>query len=59
MDCYWNSNERRERKRKNAEIERQLQKDRLNARRETKILLLGKQQLDFCPAIISLKIIDN
>ena len=46
MDSCWNfcySPEERENKRINAEIERQLRKDKRDARRELKLLLLGKQ----------------
>ena len=42
MDCCY-SPEERENKRINAEIERQLRKDKRDARRELKLLLLGKQ----------------
>ena len=37
------SEEQKEQKRINAEIERQLRKDKRDARRELKLLLLGKQ----------------
>ena len=45
MDCcpMFMSPEDRENKRINAEIERQLRKDKRDARRELKLLLLGKQ----------------
>ena len=48
MDCcpMFMSPEDRENKRINAEIERQLRKDKRDARRELKLLLLGKQ--DHC-----------
>merc|ERR1712154_555035 len=42
MDC-WDS-EARERKRKHAEIERQLRKNKRETRREVKILLLGSKE---------------
>ena len=42
MDCCY-SPEERENKRINAEIERQLRKDKRDARRELKLLLLGKR----------------
>ena len=38
------SEEQKEQKRINAEIERQLKKDKRDARRELKLLLLGKQR---------------
>ena len=41
------SEEAREQKRINQEIERQLQRDKRNARRELKLLLLGKRFLLF------------
>ena len=44
MDCCL-SPEDRENKRINAEIERQLRKDKRDARRELKLLLLGKQTI--------------
>ena len=39
------SEEQQEQKRINAEIERQLRKDKRDARRELKLLLLGKSNL--------------
>ena len=54
-NCCWNSEEEKK-KRRNAEIELQLRRDRRDARREIKILLLGKQRLDFCPETISFRI---
>lgn len=41
------SEEAREQKRINQEIERQLRKDKRDARRELKLLLLGKSQISF------------
>ena len=41
------SEEQKEQKRINAEIERQLRKDKRDARRELKLLLLGKSLLAF------------
>ena len=40
------SEEQQEQKRINAEIERQLRKDKRDARRELKLLLLGKFYID-------------
>ena len=40
------SEEQQEQKRINAEIERQLRKDKRDARRELKLLLLGKFNID-------------
>ena len=40
------SEEQKEQKRINAEIERQLRKDKRDARRELKLLLLGKRYID-------------
>ena len=48
MDCCY-SPEERENKRINAEIERQLRKDKRDARRELKLLLLGKQMKNVSP----------
>ena len=48
MDCCY-SPEERENKRINAEIERQLRKDKRDARRELKLLLLGKQNEKWFP----------
>jgi len=62
MSCC-GSEEAREQKRINREIEKQLQRDKRNARRELKLLLLGKFHLVpymeictylFCQSIISL-----
>ena len=41
MACCMN-NEEKEQKRINEEIEKQLRKDKMNARKELKLLLLGK-----------------
>ena len=43
------SEEQKEQKRINAEIERQLRKDKRDARRELKLLLLGKKELFITP----------
>ena len=43
------SEEQKEQKRINAEIERQLRKDKRDARRELKLLLLGKNFSKFQP----------
>lgn len=42
------SEEQKEQKRINAEIERQLRKDKRDARKELKLLLLGKYNVLFC-----------
>ena len=42
------SEEQKEQKRINAEIERQLRKDKRDARKELKLLLLGKYNVIFC-----------
>ena len=42
------SEEQKEQKRINAEIERQLRKDKRDARKELKLLLLGKYNMIFC-----------
>ena len=42
------SEEQKEQKRINAEIERQLRKDKRDARRELKLLLLGKNYENLC-----------
>ncbi len=39
------SNEEKEQKRINEEIEKQLKKDKMNSRKELKLLLLGKRFL--------------
>ena len=46
------SEEQKEQKRINAEIERQLKKDKRDARRELKLLLLGKIQFPFGPMFV-------
>ena len=48
------SDEQKEQKRINAEIERQLKKDKRDARRELKLLLLGKLVHYFIPKFLSL-----
>ena len=42
------SEEQKEQKRINAEIERQLRKDKRDARKELKLLLLGNYNVIFC-----------
>lgn len=52
MQCC-QSDEAREQKRINAEIEKQLRRDKRDARRELKLLLLGKYPLrNYCSFII-------
>ena len=48
------SEEQKEQKRINAEIERQLRKDKRDARRELKLLLLGKNFIFIGPCTTSL-----
>ena len=56
------SEEAREQKRINQEIEKQLQRDKRNARRELKLLLLGEThfefELEFCYQTVSCSIED-
>lgn len=52
------SEEQKEQKRINAEIERQLRKDKRDARKELKLLLLGEKMCTLC-TISSLPVPEN